>query len=342
VAGTRALSCVAEMKVVDSGEPFHVTTVAGTDVAESVPDVNPDPFTVRVKAGLPTGAELGDRLVNVTVPSGPLTEKTSAFEIRVPFCAVMEADPCSAIRFDGTDAVIRFAFTTVVESANPFHRRLVPAANPAPLIVRVNAGPPAAAEDGERLVSVRVGVITKESGAGDVWPGTDTPTETVPDAAIRLAGTAAINCDAETKVVLSGEPFQVTTEPLANPDPLAVRVKAGPPAIAVFGEILVKVTAGCVTVKVTLLEVRLPFCAVSDAEPGCEIRLAGTAASSCAELTAVQTSAVVFQYTTVLLLKPTPFTVRVNAGPPANAEVGEMLVIVRFGVITKESGAGDV
>ena len=141
--------------------------------------------------------------------------------------------------------------------------------------------------------------------------------------------------------MLSGDPFQVTTVLLENPDPLAVRVNAALPATAVLGEMLVRVSAAAVIVNVTVLETWFPFCAVIEAVPGCAIRFAGTVAASDPFANTVA-SAKVFQYTMVLLLKPVPFTVSVKAGPPDVAEDGEMLVIVRFGAITKESGAGDV
>ena len=48
-------------------------------------------------------------------------EKLNALETALPFCAVMEAVPCCAIRFAGTVAVSKLAFATNArESANPF------------------------------------------------------------------------------------------------------------------------------------------------------------------------------------------------------------------------------
>ena len=61
---------------------------------------------------------------------------------------------------------------------------------------------------------------------------------------------------AETKVVLSGDPFQVTAMPLENPDPLAVSVNAALPATAVLGEMLVSVSAA-VMLKGSALEIRV-------------------------------------------------------------------------------------
>jgi hypothetical protein len=85
---------------------------------------------------------------------------------------------------------------------------------------------------------------------------------------MRLAGTAAVSCDAFTNVVDKGLPFHVTTVPELNPEPFTVSVKAEPPAIVEFGERLLSVSAWGVMVNVSALDVTLPFCAVIDAVPG--------------------------------------------------------------------------
>ena len=64
-----------------------------------------------------------------------------------------------------------------------------------------------------------------------------TVTCAVPAAAIRLAGTCAVSCVAETKVVVRFVPFQLTTEAEMKFVPCIVNVKAAPPAVAVLGEI---------------------------------------------------------------------------------------------------------
>jgi|ERR1051326_7173252 hypothetical protein len=94
--------------------------------------------------------------------------KTRAFETRSALCAVMEAEPGCAIRLAGTVAVITLEFDTVVASAKLFQKTTVPAANPEPLTVRTNDGPPGTAVAGERLVNEKFGMIVKVSGAGDV------------------------------------------------------------------------------------------------------------------------------------------------------------------------------
>ena len=76
-----------------------------------------------------------------------------------------------------------------------------------------------------------------------------------PDAAIRLAGTAAVSWLALTKVVVSGVPFHRTPAPLTKPEPLAVRVNDAPPAVAVLGARLVRI-GGEIVVGQALLSVR--------------------------------------------------------------------------------------
>jgi hypothetical protein len=60
----------------------------------------------------------------------------------------------------GTEAVNCVALTNVVESAEPFHCAVEAGTNPAPLTIRVNVGPPAAAELGLKLLIVGVGKLT--------------------------------------------------------------------------------------------------------------------------------------------------------------------------------------
>ena len=74
--------------------------------------------------------------------------------------------------------------------------------------------------------------------------------DAVPLDAMRVAGTAAVSCVVEIKVVASGLPFQVTVLAAVKPVPLTVRVNAGPPGETVEGEMLVRVSVeGLVMLK---------------------------------------------------------------------------------------------
>jgi hypothetical protein len=72
--------------------------------------------------------------------------------------------------------------------------------------------------------------------AFDVLPhGVTTLIEAVPALAIREAGTVAVSCVAETKVVVNAVPFHFTVEPETKLLPFTVSVNPGPPAVVQFG-----------------------------------------------------------------------------------------------------------
>ena len=75
---------------------------------------------------------------------------------------------------------------------------------------------------------------------------------------------------------------------------------------------------------------------VTEAVPAVAIREAGTVAVSCVEETNVVASAVAFHFTVEVETKFVPFTVKVNCGPPAVAQVGlsELTVGTALIVIT--------
>ena len=126
----------------------------------------------------------------------------------------------------------------------------MPLVKPVPLTVRVNAAVPATAEFGDRLVMVAGGLMVNVTAGGEVCPVSVTVTAAVPADAIRAADTVAVNWPAFTKVVTRLVPFQVTCVALVKPAPLTVRVKAGPPAVALWGEILL-IDRAVVMVKVS-------------------------------------------------------------------------------------------
>jgi len=108
-AGTAAANWELEMKVVANGTAFQVTTVL---------EANPDPFAVSVNAGPPVVALEG--VMERSVSGAEVMPNVSAFEIAVPFCAVILADPGCPIRFAGTVADNCVALITVVGSARLF------------------------------------------------------------------------------------------------------------------------------------------------------------------------------------------------------------------------------
>ena len=82
--------------------------------------------------------------------------------------------------------------------------------------------------------------------------------------AISLAEIEAVSWTLLTKVVGRFEPFQVTVEAGVNPDPLSVKVKALPPALAEAGLSLVRTGSGLLIVRPkTLLVVPGVGCVLS-------------------------------------------------------------------------------
>ena len=71
-----------------------------------------------------------------------------------------------------------------------------------------------------------------------------TVTLKLPAVAISEAGMAAVSCVALTNVVARALPLKLTVEPLTKFVRFTVKMKAGPPAIALVGEMLVIVGAG--------------------------------------------------------------------------------------------------
>jgi hypothetical protein len=66
--------------------------------------------------------------------------------------------------------------------------------------------------------------------------GLKTVTWAVPAVAMSAAEREACNWPALTYVVVRLDPFQFTTDPLTNPDPLTVRVNAAPPTVVAVGD----------------------------------------------------------------------------------------------------------
>src|SRR2546421_3141544 len=77
--------------------------------------------------------------------------------------------------------------------------------------------------------------MVKVSALESAVPGFATVTCAVAADKMSAAVMAAVTWLAETKVVVRAEPFHLTVAPLKKPEPLTVRVKAAPPAVAEVG-----------------------------------------------------------------------------------------------------------
>jgi hypothetical protein len=235
--------------------------------------------------------------------------------------------------------------TNAVRRAEPFQLMVAPAANDVPFTVRVKVAPPAVTEFGLTLDRVGVGtaLMGNATEADGLPPLFTTVTLALPTVAINVADTDALNCVALTTVVARPVPFHCTTAPLRKFVPFTVSVKAGPPAPVAAGLRLVMVGVGTVMEKLVAVDALPPvFVTVMPALPPLAIRLAETAAVNCVELTNVVVSAVPFQFTTAPLRKLVPFTVSVNAGPPAGVEAGLRPEIVGVGMVMEKLVAVDV
>src|SRR5580698_5325949 len=151
---------------------------------------------------------------------GGLIVKATPFDATPPATAVIAAVPELAIRLAGTAADNCVALKNVVNKGEPFQSTIVPEVNPAPFTVSEKAGPPAITIDGFSELMTGAAPVVAKFTVFDVNPPKATVMAEVPDAAIRLAGTAASSCVALTYVVDNGEPFHCTMAPEANPLPV--------------------------------------------------------------------------------------------------------------------------
>jgi hypothetical protein len=244
--GTAALNCVADTNAVLSAEPFHCTVSPVTKLA---------PFTVSVNPTPPAAAVVGE--MEVMDGAAVVMAKLTEFELAPPgTCTLTDAVPEEVSRLDGTAAFNCVAETNVVLSAEPFHCTISPVTKLAPFTVSVNPTPPATAVVGEMETTDGVAGVMVTLKEFDVAPpGAWTVIKAVPEEVFRLAGgTTALNCVAETNVVLSAEPFHCTISPVTKLAPFTVSVTAVPLATTLTGEIEVIDGAGgggAETVKLT-------------------------------------------------------------------------------------------
>src|SRR5580692_1916326 len=148
-----AANCVALTNVVVLVAPLNFTS----DV-----DTKPVPFTVRVKAAPPAVALVGER--EVSVGAGLLMAKVWAFDVPPPagFVTVTFTVPAEAISAAGIVATIWVLVTDegVIAGLDPKFT-IAPLIKPVPFTVKVKAGPPDAALDGDIVETVGRLVLSK-------------------------------------------------------------------------------------------------------------------------------------------------------------------------------------
>ena len=315
-AGTAAVSCVAETKVVVRAVPLKFTTE---------PLRKPVPFTVSVKPALPAGVVAGAMVL--MVGAGSVTVKEAVL-VPVPVGVVTAIGPLVAPA--GTVKVMVVAFTTVKPvMATPFSVTAVAPVKSVPVTVTVTV-PSARPLVGVKLAIVGAGVVTVKVAPAEVPPpgvGLVAVTAYVPTVATAEAGTRAVTCVAETRVVTRAVPLKVITVLLRKPVPFTVSVKPALPATAVLGTrpVIVGAVLGTITAKEAVL-VAVPPGVVTAIGP--LVAPVGTVKVMVVAFTTVKpVMATPFSVTAVAPVKSVPVTVTVTV-PSARPLVGVKLAIV--------------
>jgi hypothetical protein len=242
-----AVSCVPETNAVVRPEPANWT------IEEAV---KPEPVSVRVNPALPSRTDVG--LSKVIAGTGFGGGGGGALEAAIVNASELEAPPpgegletetfavpAEAISEEPIEAVRAAEETKDVVRAAPFQSTVAPLTKFEPFTVREKAAPPAAAELGESEASDGTGfgggagaAIVKTSGFEVPPPGEglETATLAAPAEAMSEAEMAAVTVADETKVVARALPVQVTEAPGTKSEPVTVRVRAAPPAVAELGE----------------------------------------------------------------------------------------------------------
>lgn len=142
--------------------------------------------------------------------------------------------------------------------------------------------PPTVALVGEMEVRVGTTLFTVKSTAPLLPPpGAGLLTTTGKDPAVAMSGavTAMVTCVELTNVTVLALPMNVPVAPLTKLEPLMVRLKAAPPAVALLGESEVIVAAGLLILKVWAEVVPPPgagLVTVTLTEPAVAMSAAGT------------------------------------------------------------------
>jgi hypothetical protein len=267
LAPTAAVSWVALKKLVGREVPFHMMVEL---------TLNPEPFTVRVKACPPACADDGLRPLIAGVAVAMVN--VELLDVVPPLLTVMIAVPCVAIRLAAADAVNCVGLPNVVGRGVPFHVMVELAVNPEPLTVRRNAAPPTWADDGLRLLITGFAVPDEIVNAAllDTVAFVLTVTDAVPCVAMRIESTIPDNWVGLTSVVCRGVPFHKMVELAVNPEPVTAIVNAAPPACADDGLMLLIVAIAGAMVNVKLLDTVPLALTVTVAVPCPAIRVAVT------------------------------------------------------------------
>jgi hypothetical protein len=148
-------------------------------------------------------------------------------------------------------------------------------------MVSIRSTPPATVEAGLRLLIAGGGCVTVKTAEEEIPETVLTLMPAVLAAAIRLAGTRAVNCVELMNVLGNSVDPHHKVQFEVKFVPFTVSVKALPPTYALAGLRLVIVGAGGLTVKAALWLAPLTLLTVMLAVPAVAIKLAGTAAITC-------------------------------------------------------------
>lgn len=145
--GTVALSCAELPNVVASGAPFHKTVSPETKLAPETVSMNEEPPAITFAGDNP-----------LKEGTGGLTVKLRELDVPpIVVCTLTTEVPMLAIKPAGTAAASCVELAKFVMRALPFHSTVSPDTKLLPLMVNVNAGPPAFLLAGESEVSVGTG-----------------------------------------------------------------------------------------------------------------------------------------------------------------------------------------
>ena len=208
----------------------------------------PDIFSV--SAALPGGALVGERLVKAGAGLFTVNEVTKD-GLPPGFCTLTKGVPATAMALAGMDACKVVEFVYAEETVADPKVTVVVGPNPVPIIVKVNAGPPAVVLAGlnpPTVGCVFAGRIVSDT-MGEVPPlEKSTPKSgfvrviaIAPGDAMAEVATVVVNCVELTNVKGCTTPLKSSVECCTKFDPLIVSEKPGDPATA-LGVLIEEIT----------------------------------------------------------------------------------------------------